>query len=63
MTLCAPLRPAEVVSATQDAYAFVGNFYIPNVSDDAGDSIAKTGGKKEKEANESTPLNIRSPPS
>jgi hypothetical protein len=56
MTLCVRFRPAGVVSATQDAYAFVGNFYIPNVSDGAGGSISKTGGKKEKEANETTPL-------
>jgi hypothetical protein len=58
MTLCVPFRPAGVVSTTQDAYAFVGNFYIPNVSDGAGGGISKTGGKKEKEANETTPVNI-----
>jgi hypothetical protein len=63
MTICVRFRPAGVVSATQDAYAFVGNFYIPNVSDGAGGSISKTGRKQEKEANETTSLNIRFPPS
>jgi len=36
----------------QDASAFAGNFYIPNVSDGAGGSIPKTGGKKQKEDKE-----------
>ena len=63
MTQCVPFRPAGVVSVTQDAYAFFGNFYIPNVSDGKGGSISKTGGKKEKEANETTSLNIRLLPS
>ena len=36
MTLRVPFRPAGVVSAPQDASAFAGNFYIPNVSEGAG---------------------------
>ena len=34
-----------VASAPQDAAAFVGNFYIPEVSDGAGGSISKAKNK------------------
>jgi len=53
----AGLALAGAFSLPQDAAAFADNFYIPNVSDGAGGSIAKS--KKKPSASKEPPAQVR----